>query len=51
MHTLHAKRLLPGHSSQPGEFKCNGYEEIDTERIARDVVKSIGYDRPSEHFS
>ena len=34
-----------------GEFKCNGYENIDSENIAREVVKSIGYDRPEEHFS
>ena len=33
-----------------GEFKCKGYENVDSENIAREVVKSIGYDRPDEHF-
>jgi S-adenosylmethionine synthetase len=34
-----------------GEITCRGFEKIDTEKIARKVVKSIGYDRPEEHFS
>ncbi len=34
-----------------GEITCRGFDKIDTEKIARKVVKSIGYDRPEEHFS
>ena len=34
-----------------GEFRSTGYDKIDTEGIAREVVKSIGYDRPEERFS
>jgi S-adenosylmethionine synthetase len=34
-----------------GEFRSTGYDKIDTEAIAREVVKSIGYDRPEERFS
>ena len=34
-----------------GEITCKGWEGIDTEAIARDVVRSIGYDRPAENFS
>lgn len=34
-----------------GEITCDGFETIDTEAIAREVVKDIGYDDPSEGFS
>ena len=34
-----------------GEITCRGFEAIDPARIARRVVKKIGYDCPSEHFS
>ena len=34
-----------------GEITCRGFEEIDTESIARRVVKEIGYTVPGEHFS
>ncbi len=41
----------PGVTMNVGEITCNGFESIDTEAIAREVVKSIGYDRPDEGFS
>ena len=34
-----------------GEITCKGFDKVDTGGIARDVVKSIGYDRPEEGFS
>ena len=34
-----------------GEVTCNGGEKIDTESIARAVVRDIGYDRHEEGFS
>ena len=34
-----------------GEIACRGFEKIDSKAIARRVVKKIGYDCPSEHFS
>ena len=34
-----------------GEITCRGFEEIDTEAIARRVVEKIGYTVPEEHFS
>ena len=34
-----------------GEITCRGFEKIDTEGIARRVVRKIGYDNPDEHFS
>ena len=34
-----------------GEFKCRNRDQINTEGIARQVVRDIGYDRPEEHFS
>ena len=33
-----------------GEITCRDFGKIDTEAIARRVVKKIGYDRPGEHF-
>ena len=34
-----------------GESACQGFEGIDTEAIARRVVKRIGYTVPDEHFA
>ena len=34
-----------------GEITCHGFEGIDTEAIARRVVKKIGYTVPEEHFA
>jgi len=34
-----------------GEITCNGFEAIDTEEIARKVVREIGYDRPELLFT
>ncbi len=34
-----------------GEITCKGFENVDPEKIARRIVKEIGYTRPSEHFS
>jgi len=33
-----------------GEITCSGWEDIDRESIARDVVKDIGYDRKELKF-
>jgi len=33
-----------------GEITCRGFEKIDTEKIARRVVKKIGYDSAAEGF-
>ncbi len=33
-----------------GEITCDGWEDIDTEKIARQVVKDIGYDNESLKF-
>jgi S-adenosylmethionine synthetase len=33
-----------------GEITCRDFESIDTEKIARDTVKQIGYDRPELRF-
>ena len=34
-----------------GEITCRGFKTVDSEAIARRVVKKIGYTVPSEHFS
>ncbi len=34
-----------------GEITCGGFEQVQTQQIAREVVKAIGYNRPEEHFS
>ena len=34
-----------------GEITCRGLKKVDTEAIARKVVKKIGYTVPDEHFS
>ena len=34
-----------------GEIACRGFERIDTEAIARRVVKRIGYTVPAENFA
>ncbi len=33
-----------------GEITCRDFERVDTEAIARQTVKAIGYDRQSLHF-
>ncbi len=33
-----------------GEITCNGWDKIDPEKIARGVVKNIGYDKPEYEF-
>ena len=34
-----------------GEITCKGWQTVNPEAIARDVVREIGYDRPDEAFS
>ncbi|MBR1921223.1 MAG: methionine adenosyltransferase [Kiritimatiellae bacterium] len=34
-----------------GEISCRGFEKIDVEGVARDVVARIGYTVPDEHFA
>ena len=34
-----------------GEITCKGFEKLDTAKIARRVVKKIGYTVPEEHFA
>lgn len=34
-----------------GEITCRGFDSVDTQGIAREIVKRIGYDRKSEGFS
>ena len=34
-----------------GEITCRGFDSIDTEAIARRVVRKIGYNQAAEHFS
>ena len=34
-----------------GEITARGFEDVNPQAIAREVVKSIGYDRPAEGFS
>ena len=34
-----------------GEITCRGFEKIDTDAIARRVVRKIGYGNPEENFS
>ena len=41
----------PGMVVNMGEITAVGFDKIDTEKIARDVVKKIGYDDPKEGFS
>ena len=41
----------PGLVVNMGEIACKGFTKIDTEKIARSVVKDIGYDSPAEGFS
>ena len=33
-----------------GEITCNGFDTLNTKRIAQDVVRKIGYDDPTEGF-
>ena len=41
----------PGLVVNMGEIACKGFETINTQDIARRVVKDIGYDQPAEGFS
>ena len=41
----------PGMVVNMGEITAKGFEKINTEKIAREVVKKIGYDNPDEGFS
>ncbi len=34
-----------------GEITCRGFREVDTQAIAREVVREIGYDRQAEGFA
>ncbi len=34
-----------------GEITCRGFDQVDSEAIARRVVEQIGYTVPGEHFS
>ena len=34
-----------------GEITCRGFQRLNTQEIARGVVKDIGYDKPTENFS
>ena len=47
-----ACETLAGHNLivNVGEVTCAGWDKIDTERIARDVVRDIGYDNPNLKF-
>ena len=41
----------PGLVVNMGEITCAGFESINTQNLARAVVKDIGYDVPAEGFS
>ena len=41
----------PGMVVNMGEITAAGFEEVDTEKIARAAVRKIGYDDPAEGFS
>jgi len=47
-----ACETLVGHDlvANVGEITCSGWDSIDTEGIARSVVRDIGYDRPELEF-
>jgi S-adenosylmethionine synthetase len=47
-----ACETMVGHSlvANVGEITCKGWSSIDTEAIARSVVREIGYDRPELEF-
>lgn len=47
-----ACETVVGHNlvANVGEVTCNGWKNIDTEKIARQVVKDIGYDREALKF-
>jgi S-adenosylmethionine synthetase len=47
-----ACETLAGHNLvvNVGEVTCSGWEEIDAEKVARKVVREIGYDRPEYGF-
>ena len=41
----------PGLVVNMGEITCQNFTSVNTQQIAREVVKDIGYDRPAEGFS
>ena len=41
----------PGLVVNMGEITCRDFTRVNTQEIARQVVKDIGYDRPAEGFS
>ena len=41
----------PGLVVNMGEIACEGFDSVNTQEIARRVVREIGYDRPAEGFS
>ena len=41
----------PGMVINMGEITAKGFEKVDTEKIAREVIREIGYDDPDEGFS
>ena len=43
--------VAPDFVVNAGEIACKGFEGVDTEAIARRVVRRIGYDRDGEGFS
>lgn len=47
-----ACETVVGHNlvSNVGEITCSGWESIDTEKIARSVIREIGYDHPDLKF-
>jgi len=47
-----ACETVVGHNlvANVGEITCSGWESIDTENIARSVIRDIGYDRPELKF-
>ena len=47
-----ACETMVGHNlvSNVGEITCGGWNAIDTETIAREVIRDIGYDRPELKF-
>ena len=41
----------PGMVVNMGEITARGFEKVNTEKIAREAVRKIGYDNPDEGFS
>ncbi|MDA3895908.1 MAG: methionine adenosyltransferase [Desulfobacteraceae bacterium] len=38
------------HVMEMGEITCKGFKDIDSEKLARDVIKNIGYDQREYQF-